>query len=67
MILCNTYTNATFEPNTIWETNSNNAVSAKINIPDNIVISDVNFYMNAKILSLSHQTPSYYSDKIKKI
>jgi hypothetical protein len=45
--LCNTYTNATFEPNAIWETNSNNAVSAKINIPDNIVVSDVNFYMNA--------------------
>ncbi len=45
--VCNTYSNVTFEPNAIWETNSNNAVSAKINIPDNIVISDVNFYMNA--------------------
>ena len=45
--LCKTYSNATFEPNAVWETNSNNAVSAKINIPDNIVISDVNFYMKA--------------------
>ena len=44
---CQTYSNATFEPNAIWETGSNNAVSAKINIPDNIDISDVNFYMKA--------------------
>ena len=45
--LCKTYSNVTFLPNAIWETNSNNAVSAKIDIPDNIVVSDVNFYMKA--------------------
>jgi len=45
--LCNTYSNVNFEPDAIWSPNSNNAVSAKINITDNIVISDVNFYMKA--------------------
>ena len=45
--LCKTYSNVTFEPNAVWETNSNNAVSAKINIPDNINISKVSFYMKA--------------------
>ena len=51
--LCKTYGTsatgvvATFEPNAIWETGSNNAVSAKIDFPDNIIISDVNFSMKA--------------------
>jgi len=45
--LCKTYSNVTFEPNAVWETGSNNAVSAKINIPDNINISKVSFYMKA--------------------
>ncbi|WP_310560127.1 reprolysin-like metallopeptidase [Flavobacterium sp.] len=51
--LCKTYSNATFEPDAVWEIGSNNAVSAKINIPDNIVISDVNFYMKGTHAALS--------------
>ncbi|WP_165930272.1 fibronectin type III domain-containing protein [Flavobacterium sp. GT3P67] len=45
---CKTYANVYFENNdSTWETNSTNAVSARIDIPDNIIISDVNFYMKA--------------------
>jgi hypothetical protein len=51
--LCKTYTNVTFEPNAVWETNSINAVSAKINVPDNIIISKVSFYMKATHPKLS--------------
>ncbi|NDP27901.1 MAG: T9SS sorting signal type C domain-containing protein [Flavobacterium sp.] len=45
--LCKTYNNVTFEPNAVWEIGTTNAVSAKINVPDNIVISKVSFYMKA--------------------
>jgi hypothetical protein len=45
--LCRTYTNATFSPNAVWEVGTTNAVSAKITVPDNIVISKVSFYMKA--------------------
>lgn len=46
--VCNVYTTTTnFSPNAVWELNSNNAVSAKINIPDNINVSKVTFNMKA--------------------
>lgn len=45
--LCKTYSNVTFEPNAVWEIGTTNAVSAKITVPDNIVISKVSFYMKA--------------------
>ena len=51
--LCKTYSNVTFEPNAVWETNSNNAVSAKITVPDNIIISKVSFYMKGTHAALS--------------
>ena len=49
---CKTYTNKYFEGNTIWEQNSTNAVIAKMDIPDNIVISKASFYMKATHASL---------------
>jgi trimeric autotransporter adhesin len=45
--VCNTYSNASFLPDAIWELNSNNAVTAKINVPDNINISKASFSMKA--------------------
>lgn len=46
--VCKSYSNVYFENNdNTWNTRSNNAVSARIDIPDNIIISDLNFYMNA--------------------
>ncbi len=46
--ICKNYSNVYFENNdSTWEINTTNAVSARINIPDNIIISDVNFYMKA--------------------
>ncbi|MEY4877568.1 MAG: hypothetical protein RL708_2718, partial [Bacteroidota bacterium] len=45
---CKTYSNVTFEnSDSTWDIGSTNAVIAKINIPDNTIISDVNFYMKA--------------------
>ena len=52
--LCKTYTTTTnFSPNAVWETNSNNAVSAKIDITDNINISKVTFNMKATHASVN--------------
>lgn len=46
--ICKTYTNQYFENNdNIWNTNSNNAVSARMDVTDNIIISKVSFYMRA--------------------
>ncbi|MDI1256705.1 MAG: M12 family metallo-peptidase, partial [Flavobacterium sp.] len=50
--LCRTYNSVYFDnidaaSNNTWETNSTNAVAAKINVTDNIEISDVNFTMVA--------------------
>ncbi|MCA0133655.1 reprolysin-like metallopeptidase [Winogradskyella alexanderae] len=46
--VCNTYDNDYFENNdNTWETFSNNAVSARVDVPDNIIVSEVSFYMNA--------------------
>ncbi|MES2728130.1 MAG: zinc-dependent metalloprotease family protein [Bacteroidota bacterium] len=50
---CKTYTNKYFEGNAVWETNSTNAVIAKMDIPDNIVISKASFYMKATHASLA--------------
>lgn len=45
---CNTYTNEYFEGgDNIWNTNSNNAVSARIDVADNLIINKVSFYMRA--------------------
>ena len=46
--VCRTYNNEYFENNdNTWETNSNNAVSARVDVTDNIVVQDVSFYMRA--------------------
>lgn len=45
---CNTYTDEYFEGgDNIWNTNSNNAVSARIDVADNLIVSKVSFYMRA--------------------
>ena len=45
---CNTYTNEYFEGgDNVWNTNSNNAVSARMDVTDNLIISKVTFYMRA--------------------
>lgn len=45
---CNTYINEYFEGgDNVWNTNSNNAVSARMDVPDNLIISKVSFYMRA--------------------
>lgn len=44
---CKTYSNVYFEGNANWETNSTNAVIAKMNVTDNIVISKVTFKLKA--------------------
>jgi hypothetical protein len=51
--LCKTYSNVTFEPNAVWEIGTTNAVSAKISVPDNIIISKVSFYMKGTHAALS--------------
>jgi hypothetical protein len=50
---CKTYTNKYFEGNAVWETSTTNAVIAKMDIPDNIVISKASFYMKATHASLA--------------
>ena len=45
---CRTYTNEYFEGgDNVWNTNSNNAVSARMDVTDNLIISKVTFYMRA--------------------
>ncbi|MFV8322472.1 reprolysin-like metallopeptidase [Flavobacterium sp. LS2R12] len=50
---CKTYTDKYFEGNADWEPNSTNAVIAKMDITDNIVISKASFYMKATHALLS--------------
>lgn len=50
---CKKYTNVNFSPNAVWETSITNAVSAVIDIPDNINISKASFYMKASHASLA--------------
>jgi len=46
--VCNTYNNEYFENgDNTWETGSNNAVSARVDVPDDIIVGDVTFYMDA--------------------
>lgn len=45
---CKTYSNVSFEGNAIWESNSTNAVIAKMNVIDDILISKVTFNLKAK-------------------
>lgn len=46
--VCNTYTNEYFENNdNVWNTGSNNAVSARIDVTDNLIINKTTFYMRA--------------------
>ncbi|WP_087491743.1 MULTISPECIES: reprolysin-like metallopeptidase [unclassified Winogradskyella] len=46
--VCITYDNEYYEDNDDeWETFSNNAVSARVDVPDDIIVNDVTFYMNA--------------------
>lgn len=45
---CNTYTNEYFQGgDDTWDINSNNAVSARIDVTDNLIINKVSFYMRA--------------------
>ncbi|WP_181368977.1 reprolysin-like metallopeptidase [Flavobacterium pallidum] len=50
---CHTYTNEYYDGNNVWETNSTNAVIAKMDVPDDVVISKVSFYMKATHASLA--------------
>jgi len=51
---CKTYTNKYFENNdSTWEIGSTNAVSARMDIPDNIIVSKVSFYMKATHAAVS--------------
>ncbi|RCT55921.1 reprolysin-like metallopeptidase [Winogradskyella sp. KYW1333] len=46
--VCNTYDNEYFENgDNTWETFSNNAVSARVDVPDDIIVNEVTFYMDA--------------------
>ncbi len=52
--VCNTYTNEYFENNdNVWETDVN-AVSARMDIPDDIEITQVSFYMDATHGNANH-------------
>ncbi|OAB28771.1 Cadherin-like [Flavobacterium fryxellicola] len=50
---CKKYINVTFSPNAVWELGTTNAVSAVIDIPDNINISKASFYMKASHAAIS--------------
>jgi len=51
---CKTYTNKYFENNdSTWEIGSTNAVSARMDVPDNIIVSKVSFYMKATHAAVS--------------
>ncbi|QBN18559.1 reprolysin-like metallopeptidase [Flavobacterium nackdongense] len=51
---CKTYTNKYYENNDFtWELNSTNAVSARMDVPDNIIVSKVSFYVKATHASLA--------------
>jgi hypothetical protein len=51
---CKTYTNKYYENNDFtWEQNSTNAVSARMDVPDNVIVSKVSFYMKATHASVA--------------
>jgi trimeric autotransporter adhesin len=51
---CKTYTNKYYENNDFtWEQNSTNAVSARMDVPDDVIISKVSFYMKATHASVA--------------
>lgn len=51
---CKTYTDKYYENNDFtWESNTTNAVIAKIDVPDNTIISKVSFYMKATHASVA--------------
>ena len=50
---CTNYTDDYFEGNAIWEEGSTNAVIAKIDVPDDVIISELSFYMRASHESLA--------------
>ncbi len=51
---CKTYTNKYYENNdSTWELNSTNAVSARMDVPDNVIVSKVSFYVKATHASMA--------------
>ena len=53
--VCITYDNEYFENgDNIWETGGANAVSARVDVPDNIILNDVSFYMQADHGNINH-------------
>ncbi|HWS60151.1 MAG TPA: zinc-dependent metalloprotease family protein, partial [Flavobacterium sp.] len=51
---CKTYTNKYYENNDFtWETGTTNAVSARMDVADNVIISKVSFYVKATHASLA--------------
>lgn len=53
--VCITYDNEYFENgDNVWEASGTNAVSARVDVPDNIILNDVNFYMRATHGNINH-------------
>lgn len=55
--VCITYDNESYSGAGVaneWEATGTNAVSATINVPDNIIVTDVNFYMRADHGNINH-------------
>ncbi|MFD0860752.1 reprolysin-like metallopeptidase [Sungkyunkwania multivorans] len=61
---CITYDNEYFENgDNVWESGSNNAVSARVDVADNIIVNDVSFYMrathsNVGVIKMQFSSPS---------
>ncbi|MFY7665057.1 reprolysin-like metallopeptidase, partial [Flavobacterium sp.] len=51
--ICRTYADEYFDGNAIWEEGTTNAVIAKVDVPDDISVTDVTFYMRAQHESLA--------------
>ncbi|WP_291082899.1 reprolysin-like metallopeptidase [Flavobacterium sp. BFFFF1] len=52
--LCKTYSNVYFQGNdAVWETTGTNAVSARLDVPDDIMISDVNLTLTGTHTSMT--------------
>jgi hypothetical protein len=53
--VCITYDNEYFENgDNVWEAIGTNAVSARVDVPDNLIINDVSFYMRATHGNINH-------------
>ncbi|MEQ3655060.1 MAG: reprolysin-like metallopeptidase [Dokdonia sp.] len=53
--VCITYDQEYFENgDNVWEATGTNAVSARVDVPDNIILSDVSFYMQADHGNINH-------------